>query len=583
MTTRSWQVFWFCTVLSFLFSALLARYGIGVQDTEYYLWQMSQPDYRQVLVLQPASACLTQLVWTLSFGSLYILRLWMLLISFGVVLTLFTFGTRQTPQDALIALITLLFVGLLTVYIFDSAYWAMHWMALIALFAVRYACDGVRSARWWLGLCCGALVVSRPPSSWICLALVGMLLLSCVTSREAFKQVLLDCFLIGSVATVVALLFVTWYAGSPLGYVTMVLEKLQTMPSRYSTNSLWDSYANMLFRWAWLPASLMCLLCVAFRRFVVTKKWGLFLLAFVAFIHLGRKVAKLTPELQALGVIVGVCIVVLILAFCLWEESQSSWRERIPLFFVLVIAVCVTMGSDSWPSRSISNPLLLVFPLLLPQALFGKERKAKYALLGISMLALLILVIPMRRKYFFREGGKARVFSSRMIPVAVPGYAGLLTTKENAAWYHRMETLSMELHKCGYQISALGSFGCIVDFLCLQKGIATVSSTEFWRNPNDIRTKHYLKDVCAVDSVSPTAFVTAFRRPDCRWADWRWNKSGVWPKDYKALDNTLRSHNYRLFIGYLPSESKEFVLGLPATTSLEEMPFCQWSMKPLFR
>ncbi len=583
MTLRSWWMFCLGAVALFLFSALLARYGVGVQDTEYYIWQMAQPSGRQTLALQPGTACLTLLVWRLSFESLYVSRLWMLLLSFGVVLALFGFGTRRTPRDAGIALGALLFVGLLTTYIFDSAYWAMHWMALIALFAVRYVRDGVRSSRWWLGFCCGALAVSRPPSVWICLALVGTLILSCVTSRESLRRTLWDCCLIGGVALAVALVFVTWYAGSPWDYVAMVLGKLEAMPARYSANTLWDSYANMLFRWAWLPAALMCLVCVAFRRFVRTRRWGLLALALAALVHLGHKVARLTPELQALGVVFGVCLAVLVLALCLWDETKPEWRGRILLLFVLGIAVCVTMGSDSWPSRSISSPLLLVLPLLLPSTLFAQERRAKYALLGISALALLVLVFPMRRKQLFREGGKARAFSSRMVPVSAPGHAGLLTTKDNAAWYRGMETLSADLHAYGYRVSALGSFGCIVDFLCLQKGIATVSPTEFWRNPNDIRTKQYLAEACTIGCACPTAFIVAFRRPDCRWADWRWNKSGVWPKDHRALDRTLRPHGYRLFIGCLPDDPKEFVLGLPATTSFDQEPFCRWSMRPLFK
>ena len=180
----------------------------------------------------------------------------------------------------------------------------------------------------------------------------------------------------------------------------------------------------------------------------------------------------------------------------------------------------------------------------------------------------------------FREGKHCKLFSSEAEPVGVPGYAGLLTSPANAAWHQRMDRLSTQLHAGGYRQAAIGAFGCLLDFLCLQKGITTYSTEEFWRRSYDEQTQAHLLGLIS-NANTPAAIHLCYTKPESRWSAWGWNQSGGPQSDYQNIERLVRPYGYRIM---LPQDLSTFdctLLILPES-ALTDPHLKEFSLYPLF-
>ncbi len=561
--------FWGAALLIFLFSAVLARYGAWVQDTEYYLWQISLIGREKTLVLQPGTWVLTKVLWAISFGSLYCLRIWMLAISSTLLLFFFVKGTARTSRDAGITLGALFLLGVLFIYITDSAYWVINCAALLAFFSIRYIINQQRSARWPLGVLCGLLVIIRPPSGWICAVLAITLFLTNTTSREEMKRAFIDICIIATLAIAFVLLFTTWYAGSPQAFLSMMQEKAASMPPRYTLTSLLDTYKRLLFTWAYLPFAVTLALGWAFRHFKRTRSYIFFIVASVFFLHCFSRTVRLTPELQALGVATGMVYFALLCILFFWEPPRPSRKNTILFTFLCIMSIGVTLGSDSWPSRDICRPLLILTPLFFYFIDFSKEGKAKTQLICLVFLLTLVAILPYRRSHSYREGKDFRLFSTKAVPVNTTGYGGILTGKQNSEWYLLRENLITALNENGYQIASIGAFGCVLDYVCMQKGITTVSSAEFWRLPKEKQTKAHLIEIVKKSPKGVGIFI-CYRKPSCRWSERGWSKAGKWPQDYLPIEKLLSPYGYRVVLAYEDDNQSYVTLLLPEAALKDE-------------
>lgn len=567
---RGWILFFLSAVAMYGFAAAIARYGLADQDMEYYLWLAVYRDAKTDLILQAGSASLTRLVWALSFGSMYILRLWILGISFAVSLITFTMGTRRTPRDATLTIVALFFLGVLSVYLFDSAYWAIHVVALISTFTARYLLLEKRSAKWVLGVLCGVLVVIRVPSSWICCAVAFLLLGTVLPDKTALKRRIYDVLTIAGVALATVLLFMTWYAGSPLAFVQQVFDFLASMPPRYSGSTLLSSYLSA-FEWWVLPGFLSsCLLCLCAVFFGGAKKVLFLVLAvFLAYIEQG-KILPSTPEPYLARMLFAICMVTCAV-FCLfWHGDRTqSWREKAFLFILICITCGVTIGSDSWPLGDMGRPVMLTLPLFFLSAPFKKRAMAKCAFLVATFAFVATVALPFRYSHMTREGKHTRLFSPSLVSDGVKGYEYLLTSSQNAAWHQRMDTLITTLNDQRFKLAAIGSFGNMADFLAATKGIQTLSTTEFWRTFSDKATREHLRKLF-LEHGQTVAILLYSRKPECRWSDSDWGLDAAWPTDYYELDQFLMQFGYRVMLPYGLEPKDSTLLALPTSALTEK-------------